>query len=164
MNEEISNEEDQKGRVQSTKSGIKKKNRKPHGYKQFDGKSIKKPFHVIEKCQEFTSTIYKYTAKAETEYRRTICKTLQKKCRKLIHSARRANDEEVGTKRREKAHEKSMKYLEEINDLLPVVRRLHCITPNQELEMQNKYFTLWNAYIAWIASDEKRNSGAVKNE
>ena len=133
---------------------------KQPGRKEYDGNRNKNSFQIIEKCQEFATRVYQYTVKAEKEYRLTICKTVQDYCCELIHSARKANSIQLHDPFRQEAHKESLEYMERINDLLPVLRRLRCMSPNQEAELHKKFNNLRYGYMKWIEGDERR----IKNE
>lgn len=128
--------------------------------KEYDGNRNKNPFQTIEKCQEFATKVYQYTVKAEKEYRLTICKTVQEYCCELVHSARKANSIQLHNPLRQEVHRESLEYMERINDMLPILRRLRCMSPNQEAELHKKFDNLYYGYMKWIESDERR----LKNE
>lgn len=132
--------------------------RKAPGYKSFDGKALKGSFQIIEKCQEFAAKVYEYTVKAEKEYRVTICRTVQEYCCIVIHSARFANSIPLGSPDRSEAHKETLEYLERVNDLLPVLRRCRCLSPNQESDLHKKFSNLRFGYLKWMESDKKRSS------
>lgn len=129
---------------------------KPSGRKEYDGKPNKGPFQTIEKCQEFATRVYQYTVKAEKEYRLTICKTVQDYCCEMVHSARKANNIQLHNPLRQETHRETIEYMERINDLLPILRRLRCMSPNQEAELQKKFSSLRYGYLKWVESDVKR--------
>ena len=135
--------------------------RKP-GVKDFDGKEPKSPFQTVEKCQEFCSRIFEYTSKAEKEYRQTICKKVQEYACEMVHSARLANSISIKDPYRQDTHRNALEYMERINDLLPVLRRCRCLTPNQESEMHKKFNNLRYGYRKWIESDERRIAETMK--
>ena len=126
------------------------------GRKDYDGKTKKSPFQAIENCQIFATSIYMATAKAEKEYRLTICRKLQDLACEIIHNARLANSINLFDPYRQEIHHNTLECMERINDLLPVIRRLKCISPNQEAEMQKKLSSLRFGYIKWMESDKKR--------
>lgn len=129
---------------------------KTPGRKEYDGKFNKGPFQTIEKCQEFATRVYQYTVKAEKEYRLTICKTVQDYCCEMVHSARKANSIQLQNSLRQEIHKETLEYMERINDLLPVLRRLRCMSPNQEADLQKKFSSLRFGYIKWMESDKRR--------
>ena len=129
---------------------------KAPGRKEYDGKPNRGPFQTIEKCQEFATKVYQYTVKAEKEYRVSVCKTVQDYCCEMVHSARKANSVPLHDPLRQEIHKSTLEYMERVNDLLPVLRRLRCMTPNQEAELQKKFFSLRFGYLKWVESDERR--------
>lgn len=132
--------------------------RKAPGVKGYDGKANKGSFQTIEKCQEFSARVFEYTAKAEKEYRQTICKIVQGYSCEMVHAARLANSIPLEDPLRLKAHKSALEYMERINDLLPVLRRLRCLSPNQESELHKKFNSLKYGYDKWIESDERRKA------
>lgn len=129
---------------------------KESGTKEYSGKPSKGPFQTIQKCQEFATKVYQYTVKAEKEYRLTICKKVQDYCCEMVHSARKANSIQLRDPLRQEAHKETLEYMERINDLLPILRRLRCMSPNQEAELQKKFSSLRFGYLKWIENDKQR--------
>ena len=135
------------------------------GRKPYDGRVPGEPFRVVKKCQECASSIFIYTAKAEKEYRQTLCKVLQGYATEMIHSARLANNINIHDPKRQEVHAATLEYIDRINDLLPVVRRCKCISINQEKELYKLIGNLRFGYKKWIESDLKRlKSEAPKSD
>ena len=124
--------------------------------KEYDGHPPERYFRVIPSCQSFAAELFTASAKAEKEYRFTLCKKVTKFACKLIHSARMANKYELGSEDRKKQHEKSLELIEKINDLLPVMRRCRCLTVKQEATLTKRLGSLKYGYEKWIESDENR--------
>lgn len=120
------------------------------------GEPQKKTFQIITKSQEFSAVLYSYLAKSEKEYRSSICQKVQEYSLNVIHCARMANSYELHDEGREKAHKKTMEFMNRIEDLLPVLRRLKCITDEQESDLMRRLNALKNGYSRWIESDAKR--------
>ena len=124
--------------------------------KDFDGRLPDSSFRIIEKCQIFVAAVYTCTAKAEKEYRMTICKKLQDLACDALHLASAANRIPVTSLERQEVHRRALDTLEKVNDLLPVIRRCKCISPGQEKELMRQFDAIRAGYRYWIESDLKR--------
>lgn len=134
--------------------------RKTPGKKTYDGKVRGEPFDIINRCQSLASEVFNASAGATKEYRFTVCKYIQTDCCNLIHTARQANAIELNSPLRVEKHKEALELMERIIDMLPVLRKCRCITPNQERELHSKVSNLKYGYNKWIESDKYRISSS----
>lgn len=132
---------------------------KSPGYKNYDGKVKKKPFELVQRCQTLSAEIHSSLANSPKEFRVSICKQVQNLSYELIHTIRIANSFPLGSPDRRAAQTDAYEEMERINDLLPVLRKLRCITPTQEAEICKKLGSLQFGFTKWLESDKERQSG-----
>ncbi len=134
-------------------------NRKDPGSKDYDGKIKGDPFSVINRCQAYAAEIFNASAGATKEYRFTICKVIQTYACEAVHLTRQANSFELGSDDRKNLQNDAIEFINKIDDLLPVIRRCRCISPNKEMELHKKAQNLKYSYNKWIKSDMERLKG-----
>ena len=137
---------------------------KEPGRKEYDGSIPDSPFRIVEKCQIFASAVYIYTAKAEKEYRVSLCRKVQDLACEMIHAARAANQIDIMDASRMEAHKQALEHMERLNDLIPVMRRCKCISIGQESELSKQFANLRFGYNMWIENDTKRRQEYLKEK
>lgn len=130
--------------------------RKEPGNKNYDGKIKGDPFSVINRCQAYAAEIFNASAGATKEYRFTICKVIQTYSCEVIHLTRQANSFELGSKDRKELQNEAVELINKIDDLLPVIRRCRCISPQKEKELHQKAQNLKYSFNMWFKSDMER--------
>ena len=113
-------------------------------------------FRLLKECQNLYGDVCIATAQAPRELRTSVLKDCYEICKLLIFSVRRANSEQLGSQRRIEGQEDVMEYIQQLQDLLPTLRRLRCITYGQEKDITVKIDNIKVAIDIWIDSDEKR--------
>ena len=116
----------------------------------------KRPFKLKEKCQDFSADIFGVTSVAQKEYRLSICKKVQDLSCELIHAVRLANGCRLGSTPRAKAQRDSLEMIERIMDLLPVLTKLKCMTPEQQDKLEKKLKTIKLSCENWLEKDMER--------
>ena len=113
-------------------------------------------FRVLRDCQNLYGDVCIATAQAPRELRHSVLKDYYEICKLLIFSVRRANNEQLGSQKRIEGQNDVIEYIQQLQDLLPSVRRLRCITYGQEKDITVKIDNIKIAIDIWIDSDEKR--------
>ena len=126
------------------------------GYKEYDGKIKGDSFSVINRAQSFAAEIFIASAGATKEYRFTICKVIQSYACEAIHCTRQANGFGLGSPGRKEYQDIAVEFINKIDDLLPVIRRCRCISPQKEEELHKKIRYLKISFNKWVLSDKKR--------
>lgn len=125
--------------------------------RSLDAKKVnKRPFELKEKCQEYAADIYNVTSIAPKELRTSLCKKIQDISTELVHMVRLANGLKLGTSDRRSAQRDVIELLERSNDLLPILTKCRCITPEQEKVLEKKQSNLKKAINVWIQKDMER--------
>ena len=126
------------------------------GNKEYDGKIKGDPFSVINRCQAYAADIFIASAGATKDYRFTICKVIQTYACELIHQSRQANSFTLGSLERKNYQNNAVELVNKIDDLLPVIRRCRCISPQKEEELHKKAYNLKVSFNKWFDSDLRR--------
>ncbi len=125
-----------------------------------DAKKVnKRPFELKEKCQEFAADIYNVTSVAPKELRLSLCKRTQDLATELIHTVRLANACKLGSPDRKAAQRDAIEMIDRLNDLMPVMTKCRCVTPEQETALSKKLKNLKNACNIWAQKDAERLEG-----
>lgn len=124
--------------------------------KSYDGKIKGDAFSVINRCQSYSADIFNASAGATKEYRFTVCKVIQGYSCELIHTTRQANAFPLGSDERKAYQKDAVELINKIDDMLPVIRRCRCISPNKEQELHKKAYNLKIAFTKWFESDDRR--------
>lgn len=127
--------------------------------KNDDIKPKKKTFELVSRCQALSAEILSSLANSPKEYRISICKQIQNLSYELIHTIRIANSFSLGSPERKQAQQDAYEKMERINDLLPVLKKLKCITPIQEAEICKRLSSLQFGYTKWLRSDLEKEKG-----
>ena len=113
----------------------------------------RKPFHLVNKAQKLSAAITTACAAADKSYRQTICQDARHESCDLVHMIRYANFRRLGDVRRVKAQMKAAEKIEEVYDLIPILRMCRCITPAKEGEIELELLYLKASYEGWLRSD-----------
>ncbi len=114
-----------------------------------------KEFKLLKDCQNLSAELYNATAAAPKGHR-TICKDLTDTGRNLIFAVRRGNSYPLGSEKRCEEQKVIMELIQQLSDLLPVVRRCRCISIGQEGEITKKIDNIKFRYEMWVDSDNAR--------
>jgi hypothetical protein len=125
-------------------------------FRKFGSHLKRKPFQLVQKAQRLSSTIENCTAKCEKNYRGGIVAQVRQLSYQLIHQIRAANENKLGTQARLDIQDAAGETIEQIYDLMPVLRTCRCITPTQEGLIEEDLCYLKGSYLSWIKSDRKR--------
>lgn len=129
---------------------------KEKAFEQFGSRVKRKPFQLLEKCQRLSTKIVNASAKSDKNYRQTICLEVRHYSYDLIHAVRKANFSDLGSQLRKEAQAEAAEYIERIYDLIPVMRRCGCITPQSEGDIEKDLCYVRASFDSWLQSDEKR--------
>ena len=121
-----------------------------------DAKVKKRSFELKERCQDLAGDIYIVTSASPKEFRTTLCKRAQDYACEAIHHVRAANTYKIGTNTRKASQAQAVEMLNRVNDLLPVLTRCKCITPDQEKLLEKKIISLRINVERWIDKDNER--------
>ncbi|MBP3782392.1 MAG: hypothetical protein J6I68_04010 [Butyrivibrio sp.] len=116
----------------------------------------KRSFELKEKCQDLVSDVYILTSSSQKEYRTSLCKKVQDYSCEAVHSLRLANSLKIGTVARKNAQNDSLEMLGRLQDLLPVLTKCRCITPEQEKLLDKKVSSLKVSLERWLEKDMER--------
>ncbi len=116
----------------------------------------KRPFELKEKCQDFSAEIFVITSVAQKEYRLSICRKVQDLSCELIHAVRLANGCKLGGTARKKAQRDALEMIERLFDLLPVLTKCKCMTPEQQEKLEKKLKAIKISCDSWLEKDMER--------
>ena len=119
-------------------------------------KTKKRSFELKEKCQELVADIYAVTSISQKEFRTSLCKKVQDYACEAVHSLRLANSLKIGSSSRKSAQQDAAEMISRIQDLLPVMTRCKCITPEQEKLLDKKVSSLKLSLERWLEKDRER--------
>lgn len=112
----------------------------------------KRPFEVLKKCQTLDAMVCNATVKADKGHRFTLVKYTQELCHELIHTTRRANAMERGSKERINEMNQGIELCEKVIDILPVLRDTRCISVGEMGEIDKFISSIKYSYAGWIKS------------
>lgn len=116
----------------------------------------KRSFELKEKCQELASDVFVFTSVSPKEYRTSLCKKVQDYSCEAVHSIRLANSLKVGTTARKNAQNDAIEMLSRLDDLLLILTKCRCITPEQERALSKKAVSLKQSVERWLEKDMER--------
>lgn len=125
-------------------------------FEQFGSRVKRKPFQLLEKCQRLSSKIVSAAAKSDKNYRMTLCLEVIHESYNLIHNVRKANFFPLGGEDRKVSQAEAKENIERIYDLIPVMRKCQCITPQQEGDIEKDLCYVRASFDYWLKSDESR--------
>lgn len=115
----------------------------------------KEEFVLVKKCRKLYQDICETQARADKNYRYTVCADLRGKCADLTHLVRKANAIEAGDPERIKLQEEAIELLERIKDLVPVVGALVKMGVNYEAQIELSVDNIRIPLQNWMNSDAK---------
>lgn len=116
----------------------------------------RKAFELIRKTQKLAAEITNVCAKADKNYRLTICQDVRHAACDLVHMLRYSNARALGDVRRVKSQIKVAEQIETIYDLIPILRMCRCITPGQEGEIEKSLLYVKASFEVRLKSDLRR--------
>ena len=116
----------------------------------------RKRFELISKAQKLAAEITNACAKADKNYRLTICQDTRHNACDLVHMMRYANARELGDVRRVKAQMKAAEQIENLYDMIPILRICRCITLGTEGEIEKSLLYVKSSFEGWLKSDLNR--------
>ena len=119
-------------------------------------KPKKRTFELTERCQDLSADVFILTANAPKELRVTICKKAQDISCEAVHAIRLANSCKLGSLDRRSAQQDTLEMLKRLGDLLPILTKCRCITPEQEERVEKKLKNILQGCDIWLTKDKER--------
>lgn len=125
-------------------------------FKRFGSHLKRKDFQILHMAQRFASDVEIYTANCSKNFRSGTVGKIRDYSHELIHLLRDANTKHLGTYKRKEVQDSISEKIDQIYDLLPVIKMNRIISPGQEGQLELKLCNLRAVFMFWIQSDNDR--------